>query len=129
MASEGNIFRLSYNQSRLFKCSLLFSSLSEIALSLSLFRQIATLECIFFSKDTKRNCLYLTKGASFHSSSRPDNFLCSWAKHSTLTVPQLGVYKWVKAYCLGSPLKWWEVTLQRNSIIQGVEVILPLALY
>lgn len=44
---------------------------------------------LFFSNDTKRNCLYLTKGASFHSISRPDrdNFLCSWAKHSTFTVP------------------------------------------
>ena len=27
---------------------------------------------LFFSNDTKRNCLYLTKGASFHSISRPD---------------------------------------------------------
>ena len=48
MASEGNIFRLSYNQSRLCKCPLLFSSFSEPALGLILFRQIATLECIFF---------------------------------------------------------------------------------
>ena len=44
---------------------------------------------LFFSNDTKRNCLYLTKGASFHSISRPDrdNFLCSWAKHSANTGP------------------------------------------
>ena len=69
---EGNIFRLSYNQSRLCKFPLLFPSFLEIALSIVLFRWIASLECIFFSNDTKRNCLYLTKGASFHSSSRPD---------------------------------------------------------
>ena len=88
---------------------------------------------LFFSNDTKRNCLYLTKGASFHCISRPDrdNFLCSWAKNSALTVPSLhsGEYKWVTAYCLGSLLKCWGVTLRWKSIIQGVEVILLLALF
>ena len=51
------------------------------------------------SNDTKRNCPYLTEGASFHSSSRPDrgNFLCSWAKHSTFTVP-LFIQDYINGY-------------------------------
>ena len=46
VASEGNIFRLSQNQSRLCRCPLLFSSFLKLVLGLILFRQIATLKCI-----------------------------------------------------------------------------------
>ena len=46
VASEGNIFRLGQNQSRLCRCPLLFSSFLKLVLGLILFRQIATLKCI-----------------------------------------------------------------------------------
>ena len=46
VSSEGNIFRLSQNQSRLCRCPLLFSSFLKLVLGLILFRQIATLKCI-----------------------------------------------------------------------------------
>ena len=60
-----------------------------------------------------------------------DIVLCSWARHSTLTVPlSTQEYKWVLANCWGNLTNWGEVTC--NGLASrpgGVEILLAASCY
>ena len=60
-----------------------------------------------------------------------DIVLCSWARHSTLTVPlSTQVYKWVLADCCRNLTKWGGVTCDGlASCPGGVEILLAASCY
>ena len=60
-----------------------------------------------------------------------DTVLCSWARHSTLTVPlSTQEYKWVPANCWGNLINYGEVTCDGlASRPRGVEILLAASCY
>ena len=60
-----------------------------------------------------------------------DIVLCSWARHSTLTVPlSTQEYKWVPTNCWGNLTNCWEVTCDGlASRPGGVEILLAASCY